>query len=86
MQCFVYRSSKRDQTYVYMAKKEDFEILPADLVARLGQLELALELDLFPERKLALEDPKAVLRNLREQGWHLQLPRDEQSMLVDPSL
>lgn len=85
MQCFVYRSSKRDQTYVYMAKKEDFEILPPDLVVRLGQLEFSLEIDLVPERKLALEDAKAVLRNLREQGWHLQLPRDEKSLLVDPS-
>ncbi len=85
MQCFVYRSSKRLQTYVYMAKKEDFEILPPDLVVRLGQLEFSLEIDLVPERKLALEDPKAVLRNLRAQGWHLQLPRDEKSLLVAPS-
>ncbi len=86
MQCFVYRASKRDLTYVYMAKKEDFEILPSELITRLGQLELAMEIDLLPERKLALEDPKVVLKNLREQGWHLQLPRDEKSMLVDPSL
>ena len=81
MLCFVYRSNKRDHTYVYMAKKDDFEILPAALSARLGLLELVLEVDLDPQRKLAKEDAKTVLASLAEQGWYLQLPRDERSLI-----
>ncbi|MCB1605859.1 MAG: YcgL domain-containing protein [Xanthomonadales bacterium] len=81
MLCFVYRSNRRDQTYVYLARKDDFEALPDDLRERVEPLELVLEVDLHPERKLAMEDPAAVIRNLGAQGWHLQLPRHERSLL-----
>lgn len=82
MLCFVYRSTRRDQTYVYLAKRDDFQSLPADLSERLGPLQLVLEVDLDPQRRLAKEDARAVLANLQERGWHLQLPRHEQSLLA----
>lgn len=82
MLCFVYRSTRRDQTYVYLAKRDDFDSLPDDLSERLGPLQLVLEVDLDPQRRLAKEDARAVLTSLRDRGWHLQLPRTEQSLLA----
>ena len=36
-----------------------------------------MNLELTPERKLAYEDVEHVMRNLLEQGYHLQLPPKE---------
>jgi uncharacterized protein YcgL (UPF0745 family) len=43
----------------------------------LGDLRLALEVELTGERKLPHEDPQVVLHHLQTQGWHLQLPPTE---------
>jgi uncharacterized protein YcgL (UPF0745 family) len=81
MQCYVYRSRRRAETYVYLPRKDDFSDLPEALVELLGRLELALELDLTPDRRLAREDPGQVLESLRERGFHLQMPAEN----VQPS-
>ncbi|WP_018141460.1 YcgL domain-containing protein [Thioalkalivibrio sp. ALJ7] len=78
MQCYVYRATKRADTYVYLPEKDDFSELPEGVVLALGRLEFALEFDLTPERTLAQEDPNKVLANLKEQGFHLQFPPPEE--------
>ncbi|WP_018860878.1 MULTISPECIES: YcgL domain-containing protein [unclassified Thioalkalivibrio] len=77
MQCYVYRATRRADTYVYLPQKGDFSELPDGLSRALGRLEFALEFELTPERALAQEDPQKVLANLNEQGFHLQLPPPE---------
>lgn len=74
MQVFVYRSSRKPDTYVYLAQRDAFAALPEPLLASLGRLEFALEFALTPERRLAREDAQAVRRNLATQGFHLQMP------------
>lgn len=74
MRCFVYRSVRREGTYVYLRERDAFALLPPDLAARLGALTLVLELDLAPGRRLAREQPEVVQRNLLAQGFHLQFP------------
>ena len=83
MHCFVYASQRKADTYVWLAKRDDFEILPASLVLLLGDLRFVLEVELLPERRLPREDVEAVLDNLRAQGWHLQLP--PQQTLATPT-
>ncbi|WP_018865499.1 MULTISPECIES: YcgL domain-containing protein [unclassified Thioalkalivibrio] len=77
MQCYVYRATRRADTYVYFPEKDDFSDLPEGVMRALGTLEFALEFDLTPERTLAQEDPQKVLANLEEQGFHLQFPPPE---------
>ena len=78
MQCYVYRATKRADTYVYLPEKDDFSELPEGVVRALGRLEFAPEFELTPERTLAQEDPQKVLANLDEQGFHLQFPPPEE--------
>ena len=78
MRCYVYRSSRRADTYVYLPRQDDFSELPEGLRSALGRLEFALEFDLTPERRLAREDSATVLANLESQGFHLQLPPPEE--------
>lgn len=77
MRCFVYRSTLRADTYVYLARAEAFEEIPEALRERLGRLEYALEFDLTPERRLARCDPRVVMAQLETCGYYLQLPPGE---------
>ncbi|KAB2933697.1 MAG: YcgL domain-containing protein [Candidatus Contendobacter sp.] len=78
MQCAIYKSRKKQDTYLYLAARGDFSRVPEVLLKLLGELIHVMDLDLFPERKLAQEDVADVLRNLRERGWHLQTPQQDE--------
>ena len=74
MHAYVYKSLKKADTYVYLAKRDAFEQVPEALREQLGKLQFVLEVDLGPERKLAREDPAVVREHLAARGFHLQLP------------
>ncbi len=78
MFCAIYKSLKKYDTYLYVAAKDDFSRVPESLMRLLGQPVHVMDLKLSPERKLAQEDVAEVMKNLQEQGWHLQMPRKEE--------
>ena len=77
MKCTVIRSSLKDFTYIYLLAGNDFEDLPDSLRKVFGEPEFVMHLELSPEQKLAYEDVNRVMRNLEEQGFHLQMPPQE---------
>lgn len=79
--CSVYKCSKKADTYLYVDKREGTKRVPAELLGIMGDLELALTFLLRPGRTLALEDPVAVAANIESQGYHLQLPPADESVL-----
>jgi uncharacterized protein YcgL (UPF0745 family) len=76
MLCHIYRSSRKLDTYLYLVDKDDFSIIPADLLRVFGPPEFSFSFDLTQERELAREDAAEVLDNLENQGYHLQLQND----------
>lgn len=74
MRCWIYRSTTRDQMYLYLGEEDNFDEVPDALLARLGRLELVMELELHPARKLARADVEKVMRSLEQRGYFLQLP------------
>lgn len=78
MLCYVYRSSRKDNTYVYLPKQDDFSDIPDVLMKVFGEPEFALSFDLTADRKLALEDSKEVIANIDERGFHLQMPAENE--------
>ncbi|UPG94884.1 YcgL domain-containing protein [Luteibacter aegosomatissinici] len=77
MHCYVYASLRKPDTYVWLARREGFDVLPEPLVLLLGELRFVLEVELTPQRKLPHEDTEKVLASLGGQGWHLQAPPNE---------
>ncbi len=73
MHVYVYKSSRKQGYYVYLATKDKFDSIPDAMQKKLGDLELTLEFTLSADRKLAREDPVVVLENLQKQGFHLQI-------------
>ena len=78
MLCTIYKSLKKQDTYLYVATKDDFSRVPASLLRLLGQPVHVMDLELSPERKLAQEDVMEVMTNLQERGWQLQMPKREE--------
>ncbi len=74
MQAYVYKSSRKQDTYVYLADREDFERIPEAVRLTLGTLQFVLQVELAPGRKLARADPAIVRANLVARGFHLQIP------------
>ena len=80
MQTYVYKSLRKDNTYVYLRKRDDFEVIPEAVRQPLGELVFVLEFALTAQRKLAQADPAVVRTNLAAHGFHLQFP----PTLLDP--
>jgi uncharacterized protein len=74
MQCVVYKSGKKMDTYLFVEKEGEFNRVPDSLLAILGNLELVMSVDLDAREKLAQADPQQVKDSLIEQGYFLQLP------------
>ncbi|UPT55957.1 YcgL domain-containing protein [Dickeya zeae] len=81
MYCVIYRSSKREQTYLYVEKKDDFSRVPAELMKSFGLPHLVMLLPLDGSKKLASADIEKVKQMLKEQGFYLQLPPPPENLL-----
>jgi uncharacterized protein len=81
MKCFIYRSPKRNNTYVYLRERDVFAVLPPEMIGGLGTLEFVMELELTPERRLATQDVNLVMKNLADFGFHMQFPPNDQLVM-----
>ena len=74
IQARVYKGSRRDGAYLFVPARDPLGRVPPALLEAMGRLELVLEVELHRERRLGQEDVKAVMRNLEDKGYHLQMP------------
>ncbi|NIP72302.1 MAG: YcgL domain-containing protein [Gammaproteobacteria bacterium] len=74
MECVVYRSARKADTYLFVECAGGFSKVPAELLQHLGRLERVMDLDLAARPKLARTDSATVERHLVEDGYYLQLP------------
>ena len=82
MQCYVYRSSKKDGLYVYLAEEDGLNTLPEPVLHQLGEPELAMSFDLAKRDSLGHEDIDTVRENLETQGFHVQMPKNIEHLVL----
>lgn len=80
--CSIYHSSKKTGMYLYVLRADALKRVPAQLLELFGRPKHAFDLVLTPERTLLREDITEVLKNLDEQGYHLQMPPPEDEYIV----
>jgi uncharacterized protein YcgL (UPF0745 family) len=83
MHAYVYKSQRKADTYLYLARRDDFDCLPPPVRAQLGALQFVLDVALTPGRKLAQVDAAVVRANLAEHGFHLQFPKTVLDPMTD---
>lgn len=72
---FIYKSSRKDELYLYIPKKDDFSSVPQALFDSMGNHPLfVMEIMLTEDKPLAREDASKVIKNLQTQGFHVQVP------------
>nr|WP_318381372.1 YcgL domain-containing protein [uncultured Enterobacter sp.] len=81
MFCVIYRSAKREQTYLYVEKKDDFSRVPDALMQSFGQPQLAMLFPLDGRKQLANADIEKVKEALNNQGYYLQMPPPVENLL-----
>lgn len=74
LQCYVYKSLQKEETFLFVLHEDDFSTVPAPLLGALGQLEKIISLELTPYKKLARGHARYIMDDLIDKGFHLQLP------------
>ncbi len=75
--CSVYKSSKKNEMYLYVDRKYDLKELPEALTLVFGEPLHVLDMILTPEKKLARVAANKVLESIVEKGFFLQMPPAE---------
>lgn len=79
----VFRSSKKDEMYIYVAKEDGLNVVPEELMTRFGTGISAMVLLLDKDKKLARTTGEKVLTAINEQGFYLQLPPAKDDSMLD---
>lgn len=95
MQCKIYRSSKRDEMYLYVKhepaghsieepplKEPDFACVPVMVQQAFGRATFVMQLDLSTQHRLARVPIGQVIEALETRGFFLQMPPDG---LINPN-
>jgi len=72
--CQVYRSSRKQEMYLYVDMARGLQDVPDTLLAQFGDPAPVMILHLTPEYKLARADAALVLASIQTQGFYLQMP------------
>ena len=70
---WIYKGSRRAETYLYVPEDNNFQRVPEDLLDALGTLELVMQLELDEGRRLARVDAKEIMKGVSQVGYFLQL-------------
>lgn len=81
MLCAIYKSLRKEQTYLFVKQRDDFSSVPEALMTTFGTPMLVTIINLATKEKLAMADLDKVKTNLAEQGFYLQLPPPQENLL-----
>ena len=76
IECAVYKSQRKDETYVFIPTTTPLSDLPEELLKVLGQAEMVMTLMLTPEKKMARGTAEVIIQGIEKQGFHLQMPEN----------
>jgi uncharacterized protein YcgL (UPF0745 family) len=81
MLCAVYKSSKKQQAYLYVPGRDDFSRVPEALMQTFGVPNFLMIMPLKKDRKLAQMDMDTLRRELSTKGYYLQIPPPDENLL-----
>jgi uncharacterized protein YcgL (UPF0745 family) len=81
--CSVYLSTRKDEMYLYVDKRDKLSKVPDALLEMFGKGKLVMDIPLKADRKLARVDTEKVLAGLEEKGYYLQMPPPKEDYMLD---
>ena len=83
MKCVVYKSLRQFDYFLFVKKEDVLARVPHGLRQMLGVLEKVMDLELDENRSLAQADVVAVMQQIEERGYYLQMPPQSDSVSRD---
>lgn len=81
--CSVFKSSKKDEMYLYVDKAEQLNRVPDALKQMFGTPIHVFDMLITPEKELARVDTAQVLEDIEEKGFFLQMPPAKDDYMLD---
>ncbi|MCB1658929.1 MAG: YcgL domain-containing protein [Moraxellaceae bacterium] len=81
--CSIYKSSKKDEMYLYVRKANGLSQVPEALLAMFGKATLFGSMLITADKKLARADATQVLTDIAEKGFYLQMPPPREDYMLD---
>ena len=78
--CNIYKSRRKEETYLYVSLADDLSRVPEVLIETFGRPELVTKIIITPERKFARVEAEKVLASIKEKGFYLQLPPPKEEL------
>jgi uncharacterized protein len=72
--CDIYKSRKKDETYLYVTRADGLTKVPEALLEQFGTPVLAMTMIITPEKKFARVEASRVLEQMQQNGFYLQIP------------
>lgn len=86
LHCYIYKCLRKAETYLFVLKENDFSAVPAPLLDTLGKVEKVIDIELTPQRKMARGNARQIIYDLKQTGFHLQLPPNKKPESIGPLL
>ena len=80
--CQIFRSSRKQEMYLYVEKSRGLKDIPDTLMAQFGEPTAVMVLLLTPEKILARANAAAVIAQIKAQGFYLQMPPTAAELLA----
>jgi len=77
----VYKSKRKADTYLYVAKKDDFSNVPEALMKQFGVPMFVMLVPVQKRKTIANIDTKIFIEKLEQDGFYLQLPPKPENLL-----
>ncbi|MDH2998460.1 hypothetical protein A1D22_10655 [Pasteurellaceae bacterium LFhippo2] len=81
MLCAIYKSSKKEGMYLYVAKRDQFDAVPEALRQIFGKPQFVMLFNLAGEKQLNRSENKEVLQKIESEGFYLQMPPPPENLL-----
>jgi len=80
----IFKSSRKDEMYLYVDKREQLERVPEPLLEMFGKPLHVMDMPMTPGRKLArVEDTAKLLAEVDSKGYFLQMPPPKEDYMLD---
>lgn len=83
MLCAIYKSAKKQGMYLYIAKRDQFDVLPESLRQIFGTPIFVMMFNLAGQKSLIQADNQQVMAQIQQQGFYLQMPPPVENLLVE---
>lgn len=81
--CEVFKSSRKDEMYLYVDKRQGFADIPEPLLETFGKPVPVFTMLLTADKKLSRVNAADVMESIQDKGFYLQMPPPKETYLLD---